>query len=377
MPRITAPPPIPILMALGVLAPWPTWAQVPEVDMDAALWHEVGGVPRTITLGSYSLEVEERVVEATDMQRWIPAIVPSPQAEAAAWLYRTLNGSRVHYDRFLGAERIRFERSLAFRLGTEQLEPDEVDSVIAQLYDHDHNGRLSNRELRRGNRAMEPMFCARVRQLVEPGSGFQPVPGLPNATAFADAWLSYEAHLSEVDPWDCPDCAGVPHLDKLAALVGYLQEYAPPMEGAHRSLFVPGYNQVFITVDTHPDRSSDLRLDAADGRVYWDLGRLPHGDAALDGQLDLVTSDQDFPGASYSEVTQRWERYAPGPGNQWMYEVLVDLAHAHLPRQLQVTHTMKLEPELEVPLWFTDDLDARASLADSEAQLPHSTPQFN
>ncbi len=357
MPRFTRTLPLPILLGLGVLAPWPTWAQ----DQDAAMWHEVGGVPRTVTLGSYRLEVEERVVEDADMQRFIPAIVPSPQAEAAAWLYRMLNGARVRYDSFLGAERISFERSLSFRLGTEQLEPNEVDGVIGQLYDRNHNGRLSARELSRGNATMAQLFSARVRSTVEPGRGFQPVPGLEDATAFADAWLDHEAVLAAIDPWYCPECAGVPHQDKLAALVGFLQEYAPPLDGAHTTLFVPGLNQIFVTVDMHPGRHSTLRLDAADGRTYWDMGHLPHGDSTLDGRLDLVTSAEDFPGASYNTIAQRWERYDPGPGNQWMYEVLVDLAHAHLPRRLQVAVAMDLEPEFEVPLWFRDELSARLS----------------
>jgi hypothetical protein len=343
-------------LAASVLAPWPAWAA--SQASDAEIWSQVGGTPRSIAIGSYSFEIEERVVEDPGMQRWIPSIVPSSEAEAAAWLYRTINGAKVRYDEFLGSERIRFERSLAFRIGTEQLPHNEVDGIIGQIYDRNHNGRLSRRELERGNATMRRFFAARVRGLVAPGADFQPLPGLRDATAFASAWLDHEADLAALDPWHCPDCAGVPHLDKLAALVGYLQEYAPPMEGAHAEHFVPGYNQIFLTVDTHPDRSCTLRLDAADGRSYWDTGQLPHGGGALDGTLDLVTAPEEFTGASYNEVSARWERFEPGAGSQWMFEVLVDLAHAHLPRQLQVAGAMELEPDFEVPGWFTDGMDA-------------------
>jgi len=369
-------------MILGALAAAPAVASEP--GLDAAIWSEVGAVPRTITMGSYTIEIQERVIEDADMERWIPAVVPTPEAEAAAWLYRSLNGAKVRYERFLGAERIAFERSLSFRLGTEQLVPEEADAVLAQLYDRNHDGRLNRRELRRGSAAMRQLFSARVRHLVQPGTGFQAVPGLDGATVFADAWLDHQAELVEADPWDCPDCAGIPHLDKLAALVSYLQEYAPPLEGSHATLFAPGYNQIFLTVDLHPDRSSTLLLEAADGRSYWDTGSLPHGDGALDGRLDLVTSEEEFPGASYNEVSERWERYTVGPGNQWMYEVLVDLAHAHLPRQLQVTEPAELAPEFEIPSWFTDTLDAeRPGLAetqgfdlDTEPGGPWITNQF-
>jgi len=197
-----------------------------------------------------------------------------------------------------------------------------------------------------------------VRREVEPGPDFQALEPLPSATAFADAWLSYEADRAWHDLWDCPDCAGTPHLDKQAALVHWMQEYSPPIEGAHAALLVPGLNQVLLTLDTQPDRDSTLRLEAADGRTYWDTGTLPHADSALDGQLDLVTASMDFPGASYSPVTQRWERYDPGAGNQWMFKVLVDLAHSHLPARWQVAEPMKLEPEIEVPDWFFPVLDA-------------------
>lgn len=357
---------LPLLLGAAVLAPWPSWADEP--GSDAALLHSLPGVPRTITLGSYPFEVEERVVEEPTMERWIPAVIPSPRAEAVAWLYRSMNGATVRYERFLGAERIGFERSLAFRLGTEPFDHEQVNGIIGQVYDSNFDGRLSRRELERGNAAMERFFTARVRATVEPGDGFHELPALSTTTAFADAWLDHEVMMAAEHPWDCPDCAGVPHLDKLAALVGFMQEYAPPMEGAHTQHFVPGYNQIFITVDTHPDRSSTLRLDDADGRTYWDLGDLPHSDAALDGQVDLVTAAEAFPGASYNEVTARWERYDPGAGNQWMYEVLVDLAHAHLPRQLQVAESIDLAPEFEVPLWFVDDLDR--DLADTPRARP-------
>jgi hypothetical protein len=230
----------------------PAGAQEPAAD--AAIWHQLGSSPREIIIGSYSLELEERVVEDPDMRRWIPAIVPSPQAEAAAWIYRCMAGASVRYDAFLGAERVRFERSLSFRLGTEHLPPEQADSVVQQVYDRNHNGRLSRRELERGNAAMERFFIARVRAAAQPGAGYTPIPALPTATAFADAWLSHQADMAAVDPHDCPDCAGVPHLDKLAALVGYLQEYAAPMEGAHAAVFAPGYNQVFLTVDPAPRR---------------------------------------------------------------------------------------------------------------------------
>ena len=367
MPRTPIRIPLAILLGLGVLAPWPSWAT--ESGSEAAMWHEVGGVTRTITLGGYSLEVDERIVEDPDMDRWLPAIVPSPQAEAAAWIYRTVNGTKVRYDEFLGSERLSFERSLAFRISTEQLLPDTVDGVVAQVYDTNTNGRLSRRELVKGNRAMKRFFCSRIRAAVQPGAGYAALAPLQDITTFSGAWLDHQARMAAEDPWDCPDCAGIPHLDKLAALVGYLQEYAPPMEGSHTSLFVPGYNQVFVTVDTHVTREGMLRLDAADGRSYWDMGHLPHGDAALDGNVDLVTSAQEFPSSSYNEVTQRWERYQPGPGNQWMYEVLVDLAHAHLPRRMQVAEAMELEPEIVVPAWFEDELSAQPFVS-AEAQPP-------
>jgi hypothetical protein len=368
---------LPLLLGTAVLAPWPTWATDPNGD--AALWHDLGGVPRTITLGDYRFEVEERVVEDPEMDRWIPAIVPSPQAEAVAWLYRSVNGAKVRYERFLGAERIGFERSLAFRLGTEPFDQDQVNGIIGQVYDTDFDGHLSRRELERGNAAMERFFTARVRATVAPGTGFWMLPALPTATDFANAWLDHEVLMTAEHPWDCPDCAGVPHLDKLAALVAFIQEYAPPMEGAHTQHFVPGYNEISITVGTHPDRTSTLRLDDADGRTYWDMGSLPHSDAALDGQVDLVTADEAFPGASYNEVNARWERWDPGAGNQWMYEVLVDLAHAYLPRQLQVAEALDLAPEFEVPPWFVDELDARF-VSGSPADMfgfddqPESTP---
>ncbi len=334
----------------------PAGAQEPAAD--AAIWHQLGSSPREIIIGSYSLELEERVVEDPDMRRWIPAIVPSPQAEAAAWIYRCMAGASVRYDAFLGAERVRFERSLSFRLGTEHLPPEQADSVVQQVYDRNHNGRLSRRELERGNAAMERFFIARVRAAAQPGAGYTPIPALPTATAFADAWLSHQADMAAVDPHDCPDCAGVPHLDKLAALVSYLQEYAAPMEGAHAAVFAPGYNQVFLTVDAHPHPGSTLRLDGPDGRSYWDAGGLPQGGTSLDGTLDLVTAAREFPGSSYSEITRRWERDVPGAANQWMYEVLVDLAHSQLPHRLQVAAPLELEPSFEVPEWFEEELDA-------------------
>lgn len=357
MPRSSIPT-LPALL-LGAILPGSAHGSSPqEQTLEAALWQALDGQPRSILLGSYVLEVRERVVEDPDMERFIPAIVPSPRAEAVAWLYRALNGAHVRYDEFLGAERIRFERSLAFRVGTEQLAHAEVDGIIGQVYDTDHDGRLGRRELERGNAAMERFFIARVRAAAQPGAGYTPIPALPTATAFADAWLSHQADMAAVDPHDCPDCAGVPHLDKLAALVSYLQEYAAPMEGAHAAVFAPGYNQVFLTVDAHPHPGSTLRLDGPDGRSYWDAGGLPQGGTSLDGTLDLVTAAREFPGSSYSEITRRWERDVPGAANQWMYEVLVDLAHSQLPHRLQVAAPLELEPSFEVPEWFEEELDA-------------------
>jgi hypothetical protein len=369
MPRSSIPT-LPALL-LGAILPGSAHGSSPqEQTLEAALWQALDGQPRSILLGSYVLEVRERVVEDPDMERFIPAIVPSPRAEAVAWLYRALNGAHVRYDEFLGAERIRFERSLAFRVGTEQLAHAEVDGIIGQVYDTDHDGRLGRRELERGNAAMERFFCARVRSEIPSDQGFHALPPLHSASAFAAAWLDHEARIEARDAWDCPDCAGVPHLDKLAALVAFLQEYSPPMAGAHTQLFAPGHNQLFLTVDAHPHRGSTLRVEDADGRSYWDLGSLPHSDAALDGRVDLVTSHEAFPGASYNQVTGRWERYQPGPGNQWMYEVLVDLAHAHLPRRLQVAEPLRLEPELEVPAWFEREIGTGFAFDDSTRPSP-------
>jgi hypothetical protein len=368
MPRII-PPPFPPMLLLALTVPSAQASTSQQELLEAALWQALDGEPRKIVLGSYVLEVEERVVEDPDMERFLPAIVPSPQAEAAAWLYRTLNGAHVRYDEFLGAERIRFERSLAFRVSTEQLAHAEVDGVIGQIYDTDHDGRLSRRELERGNAAMERYFCARVRTGIPSDMDFHELAAIRGATDFAEVWLDHEARVAERAAWDCPDCAGVPHLDKLAALVGFVQEYAPPMAGAHTQIFAPGHNQLFLTIDAHPHRGSTLRVEDADGRTYWDMGGLPHSDAALDGAVDLVTSDEDFPGASYNEVEGRWERYEPGPGNQWMYEVLVDLAHAHLPRRLQVAEALRLEPELQVPAWFEREIGNTFAF-DDETEAP-------
>ncbi len=346
----------------GVWAPWPTWAA--ELPAQADLWRDLGTTDRVLSLGEYDFPIQERVVENKSLAQWIPAVMPSPQAEVVAWLYRSLNGATVRYDEFLGSERVRFQRSLSFRLGTEQVVPTEVEGVITQVYDRNHDGRVSRREMVRGNRDMAGFFCARVRAELEAGPGFQTLAPLPTATAFADAWLSYESDKAWHDLWYCPDCIGVPHLDKQAALVRWLQEYSPPIEGAHTALLVPGLNQLFVTLDEHPDRGATLRLEASDGRVYWDTGSLPHGDAALDGSVDLVTSLEAFTGASYNTVTKRWERYDPSAANQWLFEVWVDLAHAHLPRRWQVAEAMALEPNFEVPDWFEDDLDARFAQTD-------------
>ena len=385
MPRCRPRPYLLLAACTGVLAPWPSWAGDGPHPED--VWRELGTQQRSIELGGYALHVEERVVESPELERWIPAIVPSPQAEAAAWLYRTLNGASVRYDDFLGSERVRFQRSLSFRLGTEQVVPSEVQGVIGQLYDRNHDGRLGRRELVKGNKAMERFFCARVRDGIEPDPGFQQLPPLATATAFADAWLAFESNQAWRVLWDCPDCAGIPHLDKQAALVKWMQEYSPPIDGAHAALLVPGLNQVFLTLDEHPDRGSTLRLEASDGRVYWDTGALAHAKTALDGRVDLVTSTTPFPGSSHNTVTERWERYAPGASNQWMFEVLVDMAHSHLPKRWQVAEAMNLDPEIEVPDWFHPQLEASLNFEDETEAFdfddawpetqPLAPPSFN
>ncbi len=64
----------------------------------------------------------------------------------------------------------------------------------------------------------------------------------------------------------------------------------------------------------------------------------------------------------------------------------MDLSHAHLPQQLQVSSSIELEPSFEVPLWFTHDLDPLTSMKDDTEPLqlsydfgnvPPATSSFN
>lgn len=310
------------LLLLSLTGEGSAWAGVAA----GVHWQERGTVEHQLQLGDYSLTL---LVEEGGERGGQARAAPSLEAEAAAWLLRNLNGAQVRYDEFLGSERFAFMTGLAERLVAEPPEGSQAELVVRLVYDRDGDGRLSRYELRRGNRAMASFTHARARGLVEPGTGFQALPPLRDALGFTDAWLGYEAREDIARHELCPDCIGLPHLDKLAALSRYLQEYAPLLEGAWAGFFVPGCNRIFLELGAPADRDALLRLDGPDGRSYFDGVGGPGG--ALDGQVDMVTSMEPFHGASYNAASSRYERREVSAANQWMYEVMVDLAHTDLP----------------------------------------------
>jgi hypothetical protein len=289
-----------------------------------------------LRIASYTLTVP---VEAGASLQAGPRPLPSPEADAMAWLDRAVSGDRVRYGPFLGADRLRFTRDLAGVLAART--PTEVanyDALVQEVWDRNGNLRLSQRELTRGDAVLRAWVMARAASTLFPSPLPQVLRPPPSPNALILAWQT--APPQEPAALRTPTAS--PHQDKLAALIEWTLDYGREKDKRRAASLDTDLGSMAIEVDILPGPESTLRLWGPDGRSWWDGGRV---DVALDGTLDLISGDAPFAGAEWDSVSARWMGY-PDEKAQWTWELLVDAAHGALPVQRQVAEAIRLEPDV-------------------------------
>ena len=267
-------------------------------------------------LGGYHLTVAQEL-EGSDI-----VYTDSLEVQTLGYVNLFVNGGTVEYHDFLGETS--FEVNVPLFLESEPVDYLKARALIQEFYDVDHLslGKLTRKELRRGNDLFEKLLLDSLEGRSSGVHKTKPV----SVEKLREGIEDYFARMEDY----CPECrVDIPVKRRLHDIVEYVLEEGSLVDGVYLQGYDYGGSKVGIIVS----EDLDWVKVTYDSNVYCDGGSVGH----LDGQVDMVTSRNHLINSEFDSEMGKYVIAKPSNANQFVFDATVDILYSFLPFDKRIT----------------------------------------